>query len=236
MENEKLRILLVDDEQDILDFLSYNLEKKGFQVWTAENGLKAVDIAERVIPHVIVMDLMMPELDGYEACIQIRAKEQLTKCFICFLTARNEEFTEIAVLNAGADNYIQKPVSIGKLTGYIQALGRRHPDFISDGTTNEEKMVSFDKITVDISRYEVTADNKKVDLSRKEFDILKLLLNRPGKVFYRRDIYRKVWGEDVIVSDRTIDVHISKLRAKIGKQYIQTIKGVGYKIDYPIAS
>lgn len=229
MDNSKIRILLVDDEPDILDFLQYNLQKEGYQVSTAPNGFKAVEMARRMLPHLILLDIMMPEMDGVETCHRLRKIEDLKLTLIAFLTARHEEYSQIAGLEAGADDYIQKPIRPRLLVSRIKALLRRHREV--DEKKQEHKII-IDTLMVDKESYEVTKDGEKIELAKKEFDILWLLASRPGKVFSREEIYRNVWGNDVIVGNRTIDVHISKLRDKVGMQYIRTVKGIGYKIEY----
>jgi two-component system alkaline phosphatase synthesis response regulator PhoP len=223
-----IKILLVDDEPDILEFLKYNLVQEDYQVFTAENGLEGIRIAERENPHLIILDVMMPELDGVETCHRLRSIPDLKNTLITFLTARGEEYSQIAGLEAGADDYIQKPIRPRLLISRVKALLRRlgnNPNGSEPSTNLQIGVLSIDK-----ERFEVFKSGAKIDLAKKEFDILWLLAQKPGKVFGREEIYRKVWGSDVIVGNRTIDVHISKLREKVGSEIIKTIKGIGYKI------
>lgn len=223
-----IKILLVDDEPDILEFLKYNLLQEDYQVFTAENGLEGIKIAEKENPHLIILDVMMPEVDGVETCHRLRAIPELKNTLITFLTARGEEYSQIAGLEAGADDYIQKPIRPRLLISRVKALLRRlgHRSNGEDSTTN----IQVGILSIDKERFEVFKSGVKIDLAKKEFDILWLLAQKPGKVFGREEIYRKVWGSDVIVGNRTIDVHISKLREKVGSEIIKTIKGIGYKI------
>lgn len=215
------KILLVDDEPDILDFLSYNLIKEGYKVQTASNGREGIDAAIRTTPDLILLDLMMPELDGIETCMQIRKIDALNSTIIAFLTARGEDFSQINGLDAGADDYITKPIKPKVLVSKIKALLRR--DKVGDeGITAS--------VQIDKERFVAIVDGKDVVLPKKEFQLLEFLCTKPGNVFDRNSILEEVWGTDVIVGDRTIDVHIRKLREKIGEDRIQTIKGVGYKL------
>ena len=229
MNTEDYKILLVDDEPDILEFISYNLKKEGFTVYTAPNGIDALKLAREHLPHLIILDVMMPEMDGIETCEQIKAIPELSKALIAFLTARGEDYSQIAGFEAGADDYITKPVKPKVLISRIRALLKRHQgsgDFSSSVT---EGPIRFDNLVIDKERYVVVADGKELDLPKKEFELLLLLASKPDRVFTRDDIYSSVWGDNIIVGDRTIDVHIRKLREKIGQDYIKTIKGVGYK-------
>ncbi|PCH98096.1 MAG: DNA-binding response regulator [Bacteroidetes bacterium] len=219
------RILLVDDEPDILDFLSYNLKKEGYEVSTAGNGMEALEAAFATTPDLILLDLMMPELDGIETCIQLRKNKILAATVIAFLTARAEDFSQINGLEAGADDYITKPIKPKVLISKIKALLRR--DKSSTSPTIVDKNAS---VIVDKERFVAIVEGKDVNLPKKEFLLLELLCTRPGKVFDRNFILEQVWGTEVVVGDRTIDVHIRKLREKIGEQRIQTVKGVGYKL------
>lgn len=229
MQNSEIKILIVDDEPDIVEFIQYNLEKEAFKVFTANNGIEAIEVASNSKPHLILLDIMMPELDGVETCHRLRQNSALDQTLIAFLTARSEEYSQIAGLEAGADDYIQKPIRPRLLVTRIKALLRRH-QAISDSANSNQIQVGTLKINKE--KYELFDSNGKQDLARKEFDILWLLASKPGKVFSREEIYRNVWGSDVIVGNRTIDVHISKLREKIGSTYIRTIKGIGYKLEY----
>lgn len=220
-----MKILLVDDEQDILEFIRYNLEKEGYTVYTAENGKKAIELAQRVNPHLILLDVMMPEMDGIETCRELRSMPEFKNTVIAFLTARNEDYSQIAGFDVGADDYITKPIKPRVLISRIKALLRR---FASE--TSEEK-VKLGNIEIDTEKYVVYKDGKALSLPKKEFELLTLLASKPGKVFSRKEILSKIWGNDIIVGDRTIDVHIRKLREKLGDNYFKTIKGIGYKFD-----
>jgi len=229
MDYTKYKILLVDDEADILEFLGYNLEKEGFRIYKAGNGFEAIEIAGKVDPHLILMDVMMPKMDGIETCEQIRKIPALKSVLIAFLTARGEEYSQIAGFDAGGDDYITKPIKPKLLVSRVKALLKR----LGSG---EEKSViaeqSLDELIIDTERYLVILKGKKLILPKKEFELLNLLYSKPEKVFTRDDIFRLIWGDNVIVGDRTIDVHIRKLREKLGEKYIKTIKGVGYKFTY----
>ena len=228
MANEK--ILLVDDEQDILDFLSYNLKKEGYITITASNGKEAIDIAKKENPDLIIMDLMMPEMDGMEACHEIRKIPELQHTLITFLSARNEDFTQVAGLDAGADDYITKPIKPRLLLSRIKALLRRKNNNNEENKENNSQ-ITVGSITIDREKYSAYKNRKEVMLPKKEFELLALLMSKPGKVFTRDVILEKVWGGEVVVGDRTIDVHIRKLREKIGDKVIKTVKGVGYKFE-----
>jgi two-component system alkaline phosphatase synthesis response regulator PhoP len=230
MEIKTQKILLVDDEEDILEFLSYNLRKEGFQVFTASNGLEAIKIAKKTIPHLIILDVMMPNMDGIETCQELNKIEQLKSTIKIFLTARAEDYSQIAGFEAGADDYVAKPVKPKVLVSRIKALLRRNAETDESSFNNQENIV-IGNLTINPIRYLVIFDNKEIILPRKEFELLRLLASRPGKVFTRDEILSKVWGNDVVVGDRTIDVHIRKLREKIAMDKIVTIKGVGYKFE-----
>lgn len=223
------KILLVDDEQDILDFLSYNLEKEGFQVATATNGKDAISKATKQKPDLIVLDVMMPGMDGIETCREIRNIESLKDVLIAFLTARNEDYSQIAGFDVGADDYITKPIKPRVLVSRIKALLRRTSTV--NGTTASD-VIEVGGIRVEKDRHMVVKNGIEISLPKKEFKLLALLISKPGKVFSREYILQHVWGNEVVVGDRTIDVHIRKLREKIGDDYIKTIKGVGYKFDF----
>ena len=227
MENIKHKILIVDDDRDILEFLSYNLKKEGFEVFKAENGKIGLEVAIKEIPDLILLDVMMPEMDGIETCYQIKEKPELKNVIVAFLTARNEDYSEISGLEAGADDYISKPVRPRVLISRIKALLRRKGK--GGGEPEEEVKTS---IVIDNSRYLAVKNGEEIVLPRKEFELLKLLLSEPGKVFLRHEILDKVWGTEVVVGDRTIDVHIRKLREKLGDDYLVTVKGVGYKFEF----
>ncbi len=217
--------MLVDDEPDILEFVGYNLRNAGFDVRTSQNGADALAKAVEDVPDLVVLDVMMPEMSGIEVCAAMRADERLKDVLIMFLTALDEEITQIKGLEAGGDDYITKPVSPRVLVSRIKALLRRSHHHDTD-TENEKKL----PVSIDVEGYLVKLEDGTVmTLPRKEFELLRLLISRPGKLFLREEIYDKVWGSDVVVGDRTIDVHIRKLREKIGASYIRTVKGVGYK-------
>lgn len=219
------RILLVDDEEDILEFISYNLIKEGFTVKTASNGREAVKLAKSFNPELILLDVMMPEMDGMETCVELRKLDNLKNTFITFLTARGEDYSQIAGFDAGADDYIIKPVKPRILVSRIKAMLRR-------SVTQEEQVADeIGGLRIDRERYLVIQDGEELTLPKKEFELLSLLISSPGKVFNREKILASVWGEEVVVGDRTIDVHIRKLREKIGDNLIKTIKGVGYKFE-----
>lgn len=216
-------ILIIDDEEDIINLLSYNLEKEGFKVYSAMNGVEGIEMAKKIHPSLIVLDVMMPEMDGIEVCETIRANPTIGDTKICFLTARNEDYSQIAGLDAGADDYVAKPIKPKVLVSRIKAILRR--SFISD-----EKMENKETgLVIDREKYTVTLKGEDIHLPKKEFELLALLASKPGKVFERDVILETVWGTEIVVGDRTIDVHVRKLREKIGDEYIKTVKGVGYK-------
>lgn len=230
MNENKLKILLVDDETDILEFISYNLEKEGYTVFTAQNGLEAIKQAEKHQPHLIILDVMMPEMDGIAACEEIRKIPALSNTVIAFLTARGEDYSQIAGFEAGADDYIAKPVRPKVLISRVKALLKRTGEPATQTAYSEDSTtVSVGNLVIDKERYLIRLDDKEMVLPRKEFELLSLLVSKPGKVFTREEIYSTVWGENVVVGDRTIDVHIRKLREKIGNDHIKTLKGIGYK-------
>ncbi|MEI6489243.1 MAG: response regulator transcription factor [Bacteroidota bacterium] len=224
----RYKILLVDDEQDILEFLSYNLKKEGYDVYTALNGKQAVEVAKKEHPHLIVLDVMMPGMDGIETCREIRELPENNNVLIAFLTARNEDYSQIAGFDVGADDYINKPIKPRVLSSRIKALLRR--GVIADQVSPEK--VDLGGIRIDRERYVIFKDEKEISLPKKEFELLALLASKPGKVFTREIILDKVWGGDVVVGDRTIDVHVRKLREKLGDDYIKTVKGIGYKFEF----
>jgi len=229
MESSNYKILLVDDEPDILEFLSYNLKKESFQVATAGNGVEAIEKAKKFHPHLIILDVMMPEMDGIETCEKIRSIPDFQDVLISFLTARGEDYSQIAGFEAGADDYINKPIKPKVFISRVNALLKRSGR-ISDDTSNPStRLITIGNLSIDRERYLIIQNGKEFSLPRKEFELLLLLVSRPEKVFTRDDIYAAIWGEKIIVGDRTIDVHIRKLREKIGDRFIQTIKGVGYK-------
>jgi|TARA_B110000503_G_scaffold26219_2_gene41357 two-component system alkaline phosphatase synthesis response regulator PhoP len=221
--NKNYKILLVDDEPDILEIISYSLESEGYSVYKANNGLQAIEIAEKETPDLIIMDLMMPEMNGVEACEQIRKSKKLKNVIITFLSARSEDFSQIAGFDAGADDYITKPIRPKVLLSKIKALLRRNI------TDIDAQVIQINDLIIDRSKYLVIIKGIEISLPRKEFELLYLLTSSPNTVFTRNKILDVVWGTDVIVGDRTIDVHIRKLREKIGDSSFKTIKGVGYK-------
>ena len=227
------RILLVDDEKDILEFLSYNLTKEGFIVKTCLNGSSAIKVIDEFQPNLIVLDVMMPGMDGIETCEIIRANSNYDNIIIAFLTARSEDYSQVAGLEAGADDYINKPIKPKVLVSRVKALLRRKT---SQGTGQNISSSSINISDLNINResYQIERDGIEISLPRKEFEILYLLATKPGKVFKREEIFDKVWGDDVIVGGRTIDVHVRKLRRKLGRDYIVTVKGVGYKFNSSI--
>jgi two-component system alkaline phosphatase synthesis response regulator PhoP len=226
METENYKILLVDDEKDILEFLSYNLRKEGYQVFTARNGKDGIRIAMDEQPHLIILDIMMPKMDGIETCTEIKNLPGLSNIIIVFLTARGEDYSQIAGFEAGADDYITKPIKPKVLVSRIKALLRRYKE--PDAQSDEIILKDF---TISREKYLVLKGGREITLPKKEFELLVLLSSKPDKVFTREDIFSNVWGNDVIVGDRTIDVHIRKIREKIGIDCIKTVKGVGYKYE-----
>ncbi len=224
MDKNDLKILLVDDEPDILEIVGYNLSNEGYQVLTAENGMEAVKKAKKQKPHLIILDVMMPEMDGIEACEQIRKIPELNNTIITFLTARGEDYSQVAGFDAGADDYITKPIKPKVLISKVKALLRR---FKKDSSSSQ--LIEIGNLIINRDEYKIVLNNKEIILPRKEFELLSLLASKPGKVFKREDILDKVWGNEVIVGGRTIDVHIRKLREKIGENCFKTVKGVGYK-------
>lgn len=224
MKKKEIKILLVDDEPDILEIVSYNLSAEGYQVISAENGLEAVKLAKKHLPQLIILDVMMPEMDGIEACEKIRQMPELNNVVITFLTARGEDYSQLAGFDAGADDYITKPIKPKVLLSKVKALLRRFKE-----DTDETDAVDLGDLTINRDEYKVMKGKKEIILPRKEFELLALLASKPGKVFKREDILDKVWGNEVIVGGRTIDVHIRKLREKIGDDRFKTVKGVGYK-------
>lgn len=224
MKKKNISILIVDDEPDILEILSYNLSNEGYSVETTDNGSKAVKIAKKIKPQLIILDVMMPEMDGIEACEQIRKIKSLEETVIAFLTARGEDYSMVAGFEAGADDYITKPIKPKVLISKVKALLRRFRS-----SKKENQIYKVGDITINKDEYKVIKNKKEMPLPRKEFELLSLLTSEPGKVFKREDILDGVWGNDVVVGGRTIDVHIRKLREKLGDKSFKTIKGVGYK-------
>ena len=226
MENSEITILLVDDEADILEFLGYNLEKEGYQVLKAKSGEKALKLAREYKPRLIILDVMMPGMDGMETCSRIRSIPELEGTVIAFLSARGEDYSQIAGFEVGADDYITKPIKPKLFISRIQALLRRYKE--APDTANTIELKGF---TIDKDRYAVIKDNVEITLVRKEFELLQFLVSHPAKVVTREEIFTSVWGDNVVVGDRTIDVHIRRIREKLGISSIKTIKGVGYKFD-----
>jgi two-component system alkaline phosphatase synthesis response regulator PhoP len=226
MKKHSIKILLVDDEVDILEIVGYNLAQQGYQIFTAINGSDAVQLAKKELPDLIIMDVMMPVMDGIEACETIRKIPELQDVIITFLTARSEDYSQLAGFEAGADDYITKPIKPKILVGKVKALLRR----LKSQETNSESL-TIGGIEINREEYQIIKDGIVIELPRKEFELFHLLASKPGKVFKRDEILDKVWGSEVIVGGRTIDVHIRKLRSKIGDDYFKTIKGVGYKFE-----
>jgi len=225
-----VKILIVDDEPDILEFLRYNLEKEQFVVLSAGDGITGFQIAKKEKPDLIILDIMMPKMDGVELCRLIRSDDDLKNTLITFLTAREEEYSQIAALDVGGDDYITKPIRPRVLVSRIKALLRRkHTD---SAENEEETWLEFGDLRIDREKVMIIKNGENIDLARKELELLMLLVSKPGKVFSREEIFNKIWGNDVIVGNRTIDVHIRKLREKIGDDFIKTIKGIGYKFDF----
>lgn len=222
MKKKEITILLVDDEPDILEIVRYNLTSEGYKVETAENGLEAIEQAKNVRPQLIIMDVMMPKMDGMEACEKIRNIPELSETVITFLTARGEDYSQMAGFEAGADDYITKPIKPKVLVSKVKALLRRFKE-------EEDEKIKLGNLIINREEYKIVLGKKEIVLPRKEFELLALLASKPGKVFKREDILDIIWGNDVIVGGRTIDVHIRKLREKIGDDKFKTVKGVGYK-------
>lgn len=220
------KVLLVDDEPDILELLRYNLEREGYSVQTALNGKEAIKIAKNTRPDLIVLDIMMPGMDGVEVCTQLRQLPEFKNTVITFLTARNEDYSQIAGFEAGADDYINKPVRPKVFVSKVKALLKR-----SGSDRPEGRILESNGVKVDLEKVMVHVGDKELQLPKKEFELLVLLIGKPGKVFKREEIYSQIWGNELFVGDRTIDVHIRKLREKIGEDRIKTIKGIGYKYD-----
>lgn len=225
MKKKDIKILLVDDEPDILEIVGFNLSSEGYQVITGENGIEAVEMAKKHKPHLIILDVMMPEMDGIEACERIREQSDLSETIITFLTARGEDYSQVAGFDAGADDYIAKPIKPKVLISKVNALLRR----LKSGESTADDIVKIGDLVIYKEEYKITIKGNEITLPRKEFELLSLLATKPGKVFKREEILDKVWGNDVVVGGRTIDVHIRKLREKIGDKSFKTVKGVGYK-------
>jgi len=224
MSSKPYKLLIVDDEPDILEFIEYNLYKEGYDVRKAVNGKEALKLIEEEKPHLILLDVMMPDMDGFEVCRKVRSNSKYDDILIAFLTAKREDLAQISGLDAGADDYISKPIKPKLLMSRIAALVRRLPN-------EADTLIDFGEIVINKEEFTVISNGKELVLARKEFELLLLLASKPGKVFTREEIYKKIWGSDLIVGVRTIDVHIRKVREKIGSKYITTIKGIGYKFD-----
>lgn len=225
MKKKDIKILLVDDEPDVLEIVGYNLKNEGYQIFTANNGSEAIDKAKKINPHLILLDVMMPKTDGIEACEKIRKVDKLQDVIIAFFTARGEDYSQLAGFDAGADDYITKPVKPKILVSKVNSLLRR----VRQNEQVPSAIITIGDITINREEYFVQKDKTKIILPRKEFELLALLASKPNKVFERDTILQSVWGNDVIVGGRTIDVHIRKLREKVGENYFKTVKGVGYK-------
>ena len=233
MEKQKKKILIVDDEPDILDFLSYNLSKEGFHTFTASDAMTGIEVARRELPDMIILDIMMPGMDGVEMCRTLRQDSVFDETLITFLTAREEDYSQIAAFDVGGDDYILKPLKPRVFLSRIQALFRRNERKMNAITEKDgETDIRISDLVISKDRVSVFKDNVEISLPKKEFELLLLLVSRPGKVFTRDEIFKRIWGENVIVGPRTIDVHIRKLREKIGKKYIKTNKGIGYKFEF----
>jgi len=227
--DKKYKILIVDDEPDILEFLSYNLQRENFNVVTANNGKEGYNMALAEVPDLVILDIMMPEMDGVEVCRKMRQHHELDHTIIAFLTARSEDFTQIAALDYGGDDYITKPIKPGVFISRIKALLRRNE---RSDVEPKGSVIKIKGLEIDNEKFEVRKAGKVIDLAKKEFQLLSLFATKPGKVFTRDEIFRKVWGNDVIVGNRTIDVHIRKIREKVGEDFIKTVKGIGYKFEF----
>lgn len=225
--NNEIKILVVDDEEDILEFLGYNLRAEGYEVIVADNGLLAIELAKKHEPSLIILDVQMPNMDGITTCEKIREISSLSQSVVTFLTARSEDYSQIAGFEAGADDYITKPIRPKVLISRVKALLKRRG--ITQDTTS---IIELGDIVIDKEKHMTTYKGVEVVFAKKEFKLLKLLISKPGKVFTREEILEKVWGTDIVVGDRTIDVHIRKLREKLADHYIKTVKGVGYKFEY----
>ncbi|MCS6833472.1 MAG: response regulator transcription factor [Flammeovirgaceae bacterium] len=229
MSKKSFKVLVVDDEPDIVEILTYNLEKEGYEVKSASDGKMAVEKAKKMRPDLILMDIMMPVMDGVEACRLIKEIPELKDTYVIFLTARAEEYSEVAAFDVGADDYIHKPVKPRALMSRINAIFRRD---VKGGKGSEKEVIKIGKFVIDKSSYTLHIDGKQVALPKKEFELLYFLAENPKKVFSRDDLLQNIWGSDVYVLARTVDVHIRRVREKIGNDYIKTVKGVGYKFEY----
>lgn len=223
-----INILLVDDEPDILELLEYHLEKEGYQVYKSTNGRDALQQIRQVKPHLVILDVMMPDMDGIETCREIRAMKDMDDVLIAFLTARGEDYSHEAGLEAGADDYIVKPIKPRVFLSRVKALLRRS----RASGVGEDTVLDFGELKINKERYTITYQGKEIELPKKEYELLSLLASKPGKVYRRDEILRAIWGDEVVVGDRTIDVHIRKIREKLDDKFIRTIKGVGYKFEF----
>lgn len=226
MKNKDIKILLVDDDADILEIVGFNLQAENYQVFTAKNGKEAIAIAKKENPNLVILDVMMPEMDGIETCENMRKLPELNSTIITFLTARGEDYSQVAGFDVGADDYITKPIKPKLLVSKVKALLRRVKEDVS-----ADDILKIGDIEINREEYKIVKDHSEIILPRKEFELFYLLASKPGKVFKREEILDKVWGNEVIVGGRTIDVHIRKLREKIGDDLFKTIKGVGYKLE-----
>ncbi len=228
MESNPRKILIADDEPDILEIISYNLTREGYETHTAKNGLEAIEKAKLINPDLIILDVMMPRKTGMEACQILRGLPQFQKTLIIFLTAMSDESSHIRGLELGADDYVSKPISTKVLVSRVNALFRR---MATNGDDNDGKTISIGNMVIDPVKFMVSINNKEIALAKKEFELLYLLASKPGRVFLRNEILSQIWGKEVIVGDRTIDVHVRKIRQKLDSDCITTVKGVGYKFD-----
>ncbi|NMM49559.1 response regulator [Marinigracilibium pacificum] len=229
MKDKKIKnkkVLIVDDERDIIELLSYNLEKEGFHTKSAKSGKEALTLVENFIPDVILLDIMMPDIDGVETCRRLREMPDLKNTFIIFLTARSEEYSEVAAFDVGADDYITKPIKPRALLSRLNAIFRRE-----DSKEDSSDILTFPGLVIDRTSYKVIRDGEEISLPKKEFELLYFLANNPLKVYNRDELLKNIWGSDVFVLARTVDVHVRKVREKVGQDYIKTIKGVGYKFE-----
>ncbi|MBK8504094.1 MAG: response regulator transcription factor [Saprospiraceae bacterium] len=226
-DSQPTRILVIDDEEDVRNFITYNLTKDGFLLETAENGRDGLIKALQFKPTLILLDVMMPDIDGIEVCRQLRDDREFDQTIIAFLTARGEDYTQVAALDHGGDDFIVKPIKPNVLRSRINALLRRHK---RAGTDNDQ-IYQIGELLLDQAKFEITLKGEAIEFAKKEFQILELLMSSPGKVFSRQEIFRKIWDSEIIVGERTIDVHVRRIREKVGDHYIKTLKGVGYKIE-----
>ncbi len=229
MPDKNIKILIADDEADILELLHYNLSKEGYEVHTASDGKQAIQLAKEVTPDLIILDIMMPEMDGVSVCEELRNIEEFKSTLIAFLTARGEDFTQISCYEAGGDDFIVKPIKPKVFISRVKALLKRRTGKIEEDNAHIQ---SFGELTIDREKVKVFVAEKEVNLVKKEYELLLLLTSKPGKVFTRKEIFSRIWDMDVIVGDRTIDVHVRRLREKIGEELIKTVKGMGYKFEF----